>query len=75
MNNFDAARKALEMAAGNVPKSTAKSDAKTESAVALPGKLIVSVPKRALDLAGTHAMPAEEFRKHVTMESMGFEKK
>jgi hypothetical protein len=71
MNDLDAARKALE--AAGAPQASSddkyKPVALKPAAVNLPGKLIVSVSKRALDLAALHPMPAEEFRKHVTIET------
>ena len=69
------ARKATAMAL-NTPAADVLDTSKSSKApkVELPGKWIISAPKKLLDQVGSGKISFEEFRKQVTVETYSLEK-
>jgi tetratricopeptide (TPR) repeat protein len=74
LGRTDEARKVLEDAAVSVPRTakagTTAPAAGTVREVPLPARLIITVPKKALEQAGK--VPFEEFRKAASIEYLTF---
>jgi len=68
----------MEMAMENLKlaaepaKNQAGASAKTESRPSLPPKLIISAPKRLMDMVADKQLPYAQFRRQVTIDYFDF---
>ncbi len=74
-----AAKKAMEMAVENIKlasepakNQSAGGSAKTEPRPSLPPKLIISAPKRLMNMVADKQLPYAQFRRQVTIDYFDF---